>query len=39
MAEFNVFELRLKFAKHRCVFSPSLNVETLNTILSGNNRI
>ena len=38
-SEFNGFELRLKSAKNRFQFSVGLNVETLNSILSGPNHI
>ena len=36
-SEFNEFEPRLKSAKNRCQLSTGLNLETLITILSGNN--
>ena len=37
--EFNEFEPRLKSAKNRFQLSAGLNLETLNTILSGTNYI
>ena len=36
-SELNEFELSLKFAKNRFQLSTGLNLETLNTILSGTN--
>ena len=38
-SEFNEFEPRLKSAKNWFQLSASLNLETLNTILSGTNHI
>ena len=38
-SEFNEFEPRLKSAKNRFQLSAGLNLETLNTILSGTNSI
>ena len=37
VSEINEFEPRLKSAKNRFQLSPGLNLETLNTILSGTN--
>ena len=37
--EFNEIEIRLKSAKNRFQLSAGLNLETLNTILSGTNHI
>ena len=39
VSEFNEFEPRLKSAKNRFQLSTSLNLETLNTILSETNYI
>ena len=39
VSEFNEFEPRLKFAKNRFQLSDSLNLEKLNTILSGTNQL
>ena len=39
MSKFNEFEPRLKSAKNRFQLSASLNLETLNTILSVTNHI
>jgi len=39
MSEFNEFELRLKSPKNRFQLSAGLNLEKLNTILSGPNHI
>ena len=38
-SEFNKFEPRLKSPKNRFQSSPDLNIETLDTILSGSNHI
>ena len=38
-SEFNEFEPRLKSAKNRFQLSAGLNLETLNTILSGTNHV
>ena len=38
-SEFNEFEPRLKSAKNRFQSRAGLNLETLSTILSGNNHI
>ena len=38
-SEFNEFKPRLKSAKNRFQMSAGLNLETLNTILSGTNHI
>jgi len=38
-SEFNEFESRLIFSKNRFQLSAGLNLETLNTILSGTNHI
>ena len=39
VSEFNEFEPRLKSAKNRFQSSTGLNIEILNTILSGTNHI
>jgi len=39
VSECNVFEPRLKSAKNRFHLSTGLNLETINTILSGTNHI
>ena len=39
VSEFNEFEPRLKSAKNRFQLSAGLNLEKLNTILSGTNHI
>ena len=39
VSEFNEFEPPLKSAKNRFQLSASLNLEKLNTILSGTNHI
>ena len=39
VSEFNEFETSLKSAKNRFQLSAGLNLETLNTILSGTNHI
>ena len=39
VSEFNEFKPRLKSAKNRFQMSTGLNIETLNTILSGTNHI
>ena len=38
-SEFHEFELRLKSTQNRFQLSAGLNLETLNTILSGTNHI
>ena len=38
-SEFNEFKPRLKFPKNRCQLSAGLNLNKLNTILSGPNHI
>ena len=39
LSKFNEFELRLKSAKYQFQLSAGLNLETINTILSGTNHI
>ena len=39
LSEFNEFEPRLKSAKNRFQVSAGLNLEAMNTILSGTNHI
>ena len=39
VSEFDKFESRLKSVKNRFQLSAGLNIETLNTILSGTNHI